>query len=538
MTTLRLFAEDGQFSRVPADHLIGERKNWFIGWKCLAGIRSLLIDQEGSIFSAHCKSMGSFGRQGSYGNVFTEFHLEKSPINCARRFCETEFDLSIPKYHRPKHAELFASGKLTESDPGKHVAIQGDLESFKKVHWNVSGFSTRSLSQWKAVVHRLESFFKGEVGRIILQDPPTESAEFFHFLEFLTSDKGHLVTVEGHFLSAPSFYERAISHADLILRFDHEERTFFHKLRELGGSRTLDRSVTVQLDVRNPDYFRLKNSLNEFPWVTPGFYLGKQVLPARSIKAPEVKEPQRVTASGVRTLLFIPMRNCGKTIAAVISGLDEQILKHVNEILILDNDSSDDSMKAASEAAKSLQGIKVVIRKNEKNYGFGGSHKLAFQYAYFNKMDYLLVVHGDNSGSPAEFTHLFDSGEFRYYDLVLSSRLSISSRRTDYPAYRLLGNWFLCLLASIATGSLVSDFSGGPVGLYRVQTFINKYDNPVKRLSDRISFTQDAFLFVRHRRGLVRFVPIRYREAGGKTFYSSATQFAHSVKKILSYRFS
>lgn len=534
MTLLKLHAEEGHFSRVHADQLFASKKNWFIGWKCLAGTRSLSIDHEGNIFSAHCKSMGSFGRQGSYGNLFTEFTLEKNPINCARRFCETEFDLTIPKYHRPKYAEILTSEITTDSSVDKPVAIQGN-DSLKKIHWNVSGFGLRSLSQWKNCVHKLEVFFKGEAGHIILQDPPVQSGDFFSFLEFITNEKGHEVTVEGDFLASPDFFQRALTHANLILRFDGEEKTFFQHLMKLERTNK-SRSVTVQFDIKNPDYQRLKHSLKD-SWMHVGFYLGKLILPVTQTPLPEVKETPRVSPTGVRILLFIPMRNCGHTIGKVISGLDQKLLQHVSEILILDNDSGDNSMKAAREASSSLQGIKVVIRKNEKNYGFGGSHKLAFQYAHLNKMDYVLVVHGDNSGSPSEFIPVIESGGFRDYDLVLSSRLSLTSKKNNYPMYRLLSNWILNLLASLVTLSYVSDFSGGPVSLYRVQTFLNKHDNPMRNFGNLISFAQDAFLHVSFRRGRVKFVPVSYREAGGKTFYSALTQFVQSVIRILTYRF-
>ncbi len=389
-------------------------------------------------------------------------------------------------------------------------------------------------------------FFKGETGRIILQDPPVQSPDLFLFLDFIRNEKGHEVTVEGHYLASPSFYQKALENADLNLRFDGEEKSFLNHLRELGviheeiRRRKITRSVMIQLDIKNPEYKRLRNILSDVPWkswLTTGYYVGKIIIPSETMPLPQMKETPRMTTSGVRMLLFIPMRNCGNSVAKVISRLDQKVLSHVNEILILDNDSNDQSMKAASEASKSIEGTKVIIRKNEKNYGFGGSHKLAFQYAHLNKMDYVLVVHGDDSGSPSDFLKVLDSGEFRDYDIVLSSRLSFSGIRENYPFYRFAANWVLNLLASIVTLSRVSDFSGGPVGLYRVQTFINKFENPVRSFSDRISFTQDALLFVNNRRGLVKFVPVSYREAGGKSFYSAFTQFIHSSLRLLSYRF-
>ena len=86
MSNLRLYAEEGHYAEVPAEQLLHARKNWFIGWKCLAGSQSLFINQEGLVFSAGCKSTGIYGRRSSFGNVFREFRIENAPVNCARRF--------------------------------------------------------------------------------------------------------------------------------------------------------------------------------------------------------------------------------------------------------------------------------------------------------------------------------------------------------------------------------------------------------------------------------------------------------------------
>lgn len=539
MTMLRVYAEEGNSALVDTGELFLQKKNWFIGWKCLAGTRSLTIDQEGNLFSGDCRSLGSFGRQGSYGNIFTEFQLEKGPINCARRFCETEADLSIPKYHRPKFAEIL-TGQGPELEVTRPVAMQG--ESRKKVHWNISHFSMKELSHWKECVHKLEVFFKGEAGIIILRNPPVNSSEFFRFLDFISVDKGHAVTVEGNYLSAPQFFHTAFFHADLILRFNGDEASLTTHLRKLGEiyqeqkQKRIDRTATVQFDIQNPEYAKLRKSL-EGSWVKTGFYSGISDLPAPAVTQTIKQESPRVSSGGTRILLFIPMRNCEQTISGVIAGLDQNILKHVTEILILDNDSGDKSMRMAQVASREIQGIKVVIRKNEKNYGFGGSHKLAFKYASLNKMDFILVVHGDNSGSVSEFLPILESGEFREYDIVSSSRLTVSGARSNYPLYRLVGNWILNLIASLVTFSRVSDFSGGPVQLFRVQTFLNKHENHLGKFSDLISFTQDAFLHVIHHRGRVRFLPITFREAGGKSHYSALTQFIQSLVKIVTYRF-
>lgn len=459
MRGLRLYAEDSSYARVSGAQLRASRKNWFIGWKCLAGTESLFIDGQGQVFSATCKSQGSFGRQGSYGNVFTEFKLEKNPINCARRYCETDFDLSVPKYHRPKYQEVMEREASLVESVETPVAIRGDVDQSKRVLWDLPHFRTRPLSQWKDAVHRLERFFKGSPGHITLRVAPGEADELSDFLRFITVEKGHLATVE----------------------------------------------VREGLPQHSP------------------------------VPMPAPVKNERRTLSGVRILLFVPVRNAASKIAGVIEGLSPALLEYVDEVLILDNDSSDDTLKIATEKARELRGPKVVVRRNEKNYGFGGSHKLAIQYAYQNKMDYVLIVHGDDSGSPLDFLPVLKTGEFKNFDLVLSTRLAAGSRREGYPLYRYLGNLGLNLLASLVTVSVVKDFSGGPVNLYRVQTFMNKYENPVKRFADRISFAQDALLYVKHHRGRVAYVPIQYREAGGKSLYSALTQFVRSVLGLVAF---
>ncbi len=552
MSNLRIFAEDGNYKTVPAEQLFHTRKNWFIGWKCLAGTQSLYIDHEGAVFSANCKSAGVYGRRQTYGNIFREFRLETVPVNCARRFCESEFDLAIPKYHRPKHRIVLDAG-VDVPEIGEPVAITGS--EFKRVLWNLSLFELKPYVEWKQATHRLEHFCKGEAVQFILQDPPVQSREFFDFLKFLTEEKGHFVKLEGSFQVNPDFYIRSLTVGDLSLRYDGEENVFFKNLDKLGEEykqlhqRNIHRKVEVQLDIKNPDYARIRSRLLSGPynsWLEPGFYLGEVIQPVQPVQPkaemkPEMPIPQdnvRTSISGVRILLFIPMRNCAGTIGQVLAGLNKDVLDYVDEILILDNDSTDDSMKVAADAIKSIKNLKVILRKNEKNYGFGGSHKLAFQYAELNRMDYLFIVHGDNSGSPKDFIPVLRSGEFKNFDMILSSRLRMDSQRENYPFYRFIGNWILNFLASFVTFSRITDFSGGPVNLCRVQSFINKYENPVKRFDDRISFLQHALLYVNFRKGSTLFIPVQFREAGGKNFYTSVTQFLRSIILLMNYLFA
>jgi len=90
-----------------------------------------------------------------------------------------------------------------------------------------------------------------------------------------------------------------------------------------------------------------------------------------------------------KILLFIPMYNCEKQIVRVLDQLHGEILNYINEVLIVNNRSTDNGEKAVSEYIEhSEKKVKMTLVRNKENYGLGGSHKVAFSYAIKNEFDY------------------------------------------------------------------------------------------------------------------------------------------------------
>jgi hypothetical protein len=546
MSLLRIYSEDGAFARLSFEELSGTQKNSFIGWKCYAGTLSLRIGKTGTVTSAQCHSIGIYGKTGTYGNIFRDLILETAPINCARRYCTTDFDLSIPKIRRPKYYDLLSSEGELVSEVGQARAIRGENFTQKTVVWDHSLFNVIDLSEWKKAAHCLEGFCKGEVVKFVLTDVKQITNEFLEWINFLTEKKGHEVVSEILSESAPQLYSKVLESSDLkiIARESNSELTEIinevsTQLRQLAF-RDIVRKVSLKVEAPTTERISLPESI-----VLEGIWPIFESIPspASDLKVDqpiaEVQElppkTYRLSSTGFKILCFIPMRNCSATIRKVIQDLSVPIRDSLDEILIIDNASTDDSEALAKEALSEIQDLKTSIRRNGQNLGFGGSHKLAFQYAVNNKFDYVLVVHGDGSGSPSDFLNVLKSGDFSQYDAILSSRLLPGKKRVGYPFYRFISNWFLNLIASLVTRSIISDFSGGPVNLYRVQSYINKFEAPLNSFDDRIAFGQDALLFGLYKRGLIKFVSVEYTEAGGKTFYSAFTQFSRSLIRILKY---
>lgn len=68
--------------------------NTFKGWQCMAGLETLMIDNDGSVYRATCK------QGGVLGNIETGFELQEDPIICAKQWCNCAADLNTTKWRQ------------------------------------------------------------------------------------------------------------------------------------------------------------------------------------------------------------------------------------------------------------------------------------------------------------------------------------------------------------------------------------------------------------------------------------------------------
>jgi glycosyltransferase involved in cell wall biosynthesis len=244
-----------------------------------------------------------------------------------------------------------------------------------------------------------------------------------------------------------------------------------------------------------------------------------------------------VAPENIRVLCFIPMRNCQGKISLLLDKLQGPLLTHFSEILVVDNASDDGSVEEAKQKLLLLEGIKTTLIQNSRNYGFGGSHKIAFNYAKEHGHDFVFVINGDNSANPDAFETVFNDAGFQNFDLILGDRLSCRSKRTGYPFYRFFFNKLISLFASLLSGEFIGDYTGAPMNLYRVHPFLNKFENSIKNFSNEVEFPQFMILYAIYRRMKWKYVPISFTEQDSKTSYKLASQFLKGSLILLQARF-
>ena len=89
-------------------------------------------------------------------------------------------------------------------------------------------------------------------------------------------------------------------------------------------------------------------------------------------------------------LIFIPAYNVEKKIVSVLKKIPKNILdEHFIHILIIEDFSKDNTKQTIENYLKTEINRNFIFHiKNEKNYGYGGVQKIAFNYAIKNNFDH------------------------------------------------------------------------------------------------------------------------------------------------------
>ena len=134
-----------------------------------------------------------------------------------------------------------------------------------------------------------------------------------------------------------------------------------------------------------------------------------------------------------KILLFIPMYNCEKQITRVLAQLTEEICSYLSEIIIINNRSTDRGEANVKQyLSKNPLSVKVSLLRNDENYGLGGSHKVAFQYAIDHNFDYVILLHGDDQGDMANILPYLKSKAYQKYGNSSDTPLIIFLKSAEF----------------------------------------------------------------------------------------------------------
>lgn len=234
-----------------------------------------------------------------------------------------------------------------------------------------------------------------------------------------------------------------------------------------------------------------------------------------------------------KILLFIPCYNCAPQIGRVLGQVRGDVARFIDEVLVLDNGSSDGTVDAATAAATDVP-VRAAVARNWENYNLGGSHKAAYAYAAKHGFTHVVTLHGDDQGNLADLLPVLRSGAHRRFDACMGGRFMKGASLHNYSALRILGNRLFNRIFSIAAGQRVADMGSGLNMLARVAFA----DARLSRLPDDLHFNPYLLLDLIGGGRSVQFFPISWREEDQVSNVKMASQAVETLRAPLLFTFA
>jgi glycosyltransferase involved in cell wall biosynthesis len=146
-----------------------------------------------------------------------------------------------------------------------------------------------------------------------------------------------------------------------------------------------------------------------------------------------------------RLTIVIPAFNEARTVGGVVERLTAECAVLINEIIVVDDGSSDETGQIAAGA-----GARVI--RHRRNLGYGAALKTGIASA---GTEYVLLMDGDGQHRAADVARLWNAADGA--DMVVGQR----ARAIHSPLWRMPGKWLLTILTNHLIGRRIPDLNSG-----------------------------------------------------------------------------
>lgn len=197
-------------------------------------------------------------------------------------------------------------------------------------------------------------------------------------------------------------------------------------------------------------------------------------------------------------LVGIPAYNEAKTIGTVV----EAALDHADEVLVVDDGSTDQTASRARESG-------ATVVEHDRNRGYGCGLKTIFDEANQRDVSVLIVLDGDNQHDTRDIPKLIEEHQRSEVDIVIGKRFG-ETTSTDMPLYRRCGLWVINSLVNLSMGnfrpsSQITDAQSG-FRSYN-STAVRSIAEHTNVIDDRMSASTDILHFANSQDFTVTEVP-------------------------------
>ena len=225
-----------------------------------------------------------------------------------------------------------------------------------------------------------------------------------------------------------------------------------------------------------------------------------------------------------KILIFIITYKASYRVIDLIKKIPINYLKKHDFHLYISDDFSNDDTVAHINKIKKIFKKKLTINVNNKNLGYGGNIKKCINFAFKKKIDYAVMLHGDNQYNPKYIKDMIKILIHRSeVSAVSGSRMAnkISALKGNMPFYKFLGNIFLTKVYNFIYRTNFTDCHTG-YWAYNLKKIKKNY---FVKSDNNFCFDIDMRLILTKEKLIIKEVPIN-------TFYGNERSSVHLIYAI------
>lgn len=258
------------------------------------------------------------------------------------------------------------------------------------------------------------------------------------------------------------------------------------------------------------------------------------IRPERQASHMPATNPLPASNEGKRIGVLIVAYNAVTTLATVLRRIPAEVWANVEEVVVFDDASKDDTYELAV-GYKTITGLeKLTIIKNDKNMGYGGNQKLGYRYFIERGFDIVVLLHGDGQYAPEILAHLYTPLVAGEVDAVFGSRMMSTyggPLKGGMPFYKYVGNQILTFFENHALGLNLTEFHSG----YRAYSLTTLRQIDFSNMTDDFHFDTEIIIKLHHQGFRIKEVPIP-TYYGDEICYVNGLKYARDVfKSVIRY---
>jgi glycosyltransferase involved in cell wall biosynthesis len=225
---------------------------------------------------------------------------------------------------------------------------------------------------------------------------------------------------------------------------------------------------------------------------------------------------------GKRIGILVVTYNAATTISKVLKRIPARVWSNVEEVVIFDDASSDETYELAIGLKTLSENTKLHVLKHASNLGYGGNQKAGYRYFIEKGFDIVVLLHGDGQYAPEILARMYQPIVSGRADAVFGSRMMKDyggPLKGGMPLYKYTGNRILTYFENRALAMQLTEFHSG-YRAYSLQA-LSKID--FTHMTDDFHFDTEIIVKLNHQ-------GFRIHEVAIPTYYGSEICHVNGMK--------